>query len=563
MLRRVPTRNLIALSVAAALASPLSAALPSGTCDYLIVADSLFLPQAQRLSDLRHRLTPGVAAHPCVASMPEVYHAYPPTGLRWTSLRDYLAARWRDAPGELKHVVLLGDASFQDDAPANHVPVFQQRIFSAVERGTPGNPAYDTLSSDDAFTCFFDSVTNSDSLAPRFAIGRIPAGTRAQAEAYLDKVEAYESAYPFGPQAFTYGYLSDDDIQHGSIDDMDPIWDLSEQHFRLWDALPVKPFVKRLLSIEFPIQPDWSKPAARDSLIRLFNTGPARVYFIGHGHPHQLTDERIFLVPDDLTGLRPKPVQPMVAMLSCTTARFGAPGTVMGKELLFHPHGAISFLGGTIPTYPSPNLNLGHRLDSVAALGGTLGQAVLKAKHDAFYAQNTAAYVLLGDPALTLRAPAFDLAPALGSGAGRLVLEAAGTPGDSAYFQLVRIDSLPWNAVIQAPNTAQRDRLYPRETVVGEGRAVLGAGGNVTFTLPPTGDPRASAVKVMAWNSRGMRYGHFPLASLMALAVRTVPGPAHAQAGYRLRVRGGELILEGRGRVFGLDGRQRPGRMGP
>jgi hypothetical protein len=84
--------------------------------------------------------------------MPEVYHAYPPTGLRWTSLRDYLAARWRDAPGELKHVVLLGDASFQDDAPANHVPVFQQRIFSAVERGTPGNPAYDTLSSDDAFT---------------------------------------------------------------------------------------------------------------------------------------------------------------------------------------------------------------------------------------------------------------------------------------------------------------------------------------------------------------------------------------------------------------------------
>jgi hypothetical protein len=517
------------------------------------------LPQAQRLSVLRHRLTPAVAAHPCVALMPDIYQAYPPTGLRWASLRDYLAARWRNAPGESKHVVLLGDASFEDGSADNHVPVFQQRIPSITERGTPDNPAYDTLSSDDAFTGFFDSVTYADSLTPRFAIGRIPAATRAQAEAYLDKVEAYESAYPFGPQAFTYGYLSDDDIQRGYDENREPIGDLPEEHFQLWDALPVKPFVRRALSIEFPIQPDGSKPAARDSVLGVFNSGPARVYFIGHGHPRQLTDERIFVVPDDLSGLRPKRLQPMVAMLSCTTARFAAPGAVMGKDLLFHPDGAISFLGGTIPTFPYPNLEFGQRVDAFAAIGGTLGEAVRKAKHEKSYAQNTAAYVLLGDPALSVHAPAVDLVPAPGSGAGRLVLEGAGAPGDSAYFQLVRIDSLPWNDVILPANINQRDRAYPRETVAGEGRALLGAGGSVTFTLPSSGDPRACAVKVMTWNSRGMRYGHFPLESLLSLAVRPAAGPARAQAGYRLRVRGSELILEGGGRVFGLDGRQRPG----
>jgi hypothetical protein len=557
MLRRITIRFLIAASIAA-LSSPLLAALPAGSCDYLIVADSLLLPQAQRLSDLRHRLTPAVAAHPCLAAMPDIYSAYPPTGPRWTSLRDYLAALWRGAPGGIRHVVLFGGASFADGSAENHVPVFQQRIPSALEYGTPDNPAYDTLSSDDAFAGFFDSVTYSDTLAPRFAIGRIPAATRAEAETYLDKLEAYESAYPFGPQAFTYGYLNDDDIQPGTPDNLELIFELPEAYLPLWDGLGVKPFVKRVLAIEFPIQPDGSKPTARDSVLGLFNAGPARVYYAGHGSLSQWADERIFAVPGDLDRLRPKRLQPMVATLSGATARFAAHGTVMGRDLLFHPDGAISFLGATIPTYPVPNLEFAGRVDSAAALGGTLGEAVAIAKRRDRNPRNTAAYVLLGDPALSLHAPAVDLVPAPGSGATRLVLEGAGAPGDSAYFQAIRIDSMPWNAVIGPGNVSQRDRSYPRETVAGEGRAVLGPGGSVTFTLPTSGDPRACAVKVMTWNSRGMRYGHFPMESLLSLAVRRAPVAVPTRAGFHLQVRGGELILEGRGRVFGLDGRQRP-----
>jgi hypothetical protein len=59
----------------------------------------------------------------------------------------------------------------------------------------------------------------------------------------------------------------------------------------------------------------------------------------------------------------------------------------------------------------------------------------------------------------------------------------------------------------------------------------------------------------MTWNARGMHYGHFPLTALTSLAVARAPGPSHTNAGYRLRLRGGELVLEGRGGRFGLDGR--------
>ena len=472
MLKRILSFLPAFLSVA----SPLFAALPTGPCDYLVVSDSGLLPQAQRLASLRQRLTPAVASHPCVAAMGDVYRAYPPTGLRWTSLRDYLSARNHSAPGELHFVALMGDASFEDGSSANRVPVFQQQIPSAIHFDA-NQMYYDTLSSDDAFTNFFDSVAFNDTLDPRFAIGRIPADLPEQVDAYLDKVEAYESAYPYGPRAFTFGYLSDDDLNAGAQDSLEPIFDLDEEHQQLWDALKTKPFVRRDLSIEFPLQPDGTKPGAKDSLLGIFNAGPARIYFIGHGSPNQLTGEKMFEVPKDLPRLGPKRLQPIVTMLACTTARFAAPGTVMGKDIVFLPNGALAWLGGTIPTFPTPNLEFGKRFDSAAATGGTLGAAVQAAKRISHFGQNTSAFVLLGDPGLSLRVPSLDLVPAPGSGAGRLVLAGAGAEGDSAYFQLVRIDSVPWNQVIAPGNIRQRDRNYARETVVAEGGAALGARG--------------------------------------------------------------------------------------
>jgi hypothetical protein len=557
MLRRTLDTFLATVALAAAgLSVPARSALPAGPCDYLVISDSVLAPQARRLADLRHRVTPAIAAHPCVADMGDIFQAFPPTGWRWTSLRDYLASRYRASPHEMGHVALMGGASFDDASSANHVPVYREESPSLTQPA----PNLDTLTTDDAFTEFFDSIAHADGAGPRFALGRIPASTPEQADAYLDKVEDYESGFPYGPQAFTYGYVSDDDIQIGDVDSLVPIFTLPEYHYRLWEGLAVKPFVRRVLSIEFPLRADGTKPEARDSVVALLNAGPARGYFVGMGGYARFTDEKIFMVPDDLPLLRPKRLQPVMVALSGSLARFVEPWSVLGRDLLLHPDGVIAFLGSTSPTYMDPNLAFAHAFDSAAAIGGTVGAAVAAAKRDQFYRgstsmRNAAAYVLLGDPGLSLHPPTLDLVPAQGSGPGRLMLEGAGAPGDSAFFQLVRIDSLPWNAVILSANQAQRDRKYVRETVVAEGRAALGTGGSVTFTLPSAGDPRAAAVKVMTWSPKAMHYGHFPLASLGIAALRSVPGAARTPPGYRMRLRGSSLVLEGKGGIYGLDGR--------
>ena len=524
-------------------------------CDYYIITDATFQTQALRLAKIRRDYTPAVAAQPCIALMSDIYKNHPPRGPKWTSVQDFLKAAYADNRATLTHVVLLGDASFDANSIHNHVPAFAEQIPS-LTRWSMDTLFYDTLTSDDAYAAFFDSVGYLQPEKMKFAVGRIPARTPAEADAYLDKVEAYESHYAYGPRAFTYGFLSDDDLQKGSVNDQEPIMSLPELHQELWDALPVKPFVRRMLSIEFPIRPDGTKPAAKDSTLGLFNAEPARVYFIGHGSHNQLTDEKIFETPSDLARLRGKSLQPIISMLACTTARFTHPDSAsMGEELLFHPNGAVAFLGGSIPTFSGPNNALFIRWNSLAQAGGTLGRTFAAAKDSGYDFLNSAAYILLGDPALSLRVPAFDLPPSPGSGAGRLVLNNAGNAGDSAYFQLVRIDSMPFRAVMQPQNRFLGNHSYLREVVVAEGWSVLGAGGSVTFTLPSSGDPRNAAVKAMTWNSRGMRYGHFPLAGLGDVALRPGRARVKAKEGYRLVLRDGGLVLEGQGRRIGLDGR--------
>lgn len=524
-------------------------------CDYYIITDASFHAQALRLAKIRRDYSPAVAAQPCIALMADIYKNHPPRGPKWTSLQDFLKAAYAENQATLSHAVFLGDASFDGNSAHNHVPAFTQQIRS-LTRFSPDTLYYDTLTSDDAYSALSDSVEYGNGNKMKFAVGRIPARSPGEADAYLDKVEAYESHYAYGPQAFTYGFLSDDDLQKGSPNDAEPIQNLPELHQELWDYLPVKPFVRRMLSIEFPIQPDGSKPAAKDSTLGLFNAGPGRIYFIGHGSHNQLTDEKIFEAPQDLTRLRGKSLQPIISMLACTTARFAHPDSAsMGELLLFHPNGAVAFLGGSIPTFPGPNNDLFRRWNALALAGGTVGRTFAAAKDSGFDVINNAAYILLGDPALSLRAPAFDLQPSPGSGAGRLVLDNAGNAGDSAYFQLVRVDSMPFNAVMNPQNRYLEDRAYVRETVVAEGRSVLGAGGTVTFVLPSAGDPRNAAVKAMTWNTRGMRYGHYPLAGLGEVALRPGRARVKAKEGYRLILRDGGLVLEGQGRRIGLDGR--------
>jgi hypothetical protein len=153
-------------------------------------------------------------------------------------------------------------------------------------------------------------------------------------------------------------------------------------------------------------------------------------------------------------------------------------------------------------------------------------------------------FTLIGDPALTLHTPTVDLAPATGSGQTRLVLQGAGAAGDSVYCETVQTDSVLLDPFLHPANDGFKGRRFERETVFGRTHGVLGPGGSVSLDLPNIPDPRAGSVKVLTWNSKGMRYGHFPLSDLGPIAVRKTPGATAAKPAYRLVLQGTAVRVE-------------------
>ena len=505
-------------------------------CDYLIVTDSLLLPEARRLADLRSETGFDRIVNPAVATMGDIERDFPSPGARSRSLSAFL----RDVKiknGKLpEHIVLFGDAREDGTASEDRVPTY---VYLARSLASPWeNEVY---TSDDVYCTLLDTIA-FDSIRLYASVGRIPAATADQARAYVDKVKAYETRYPYGPMAFTYGFVNDDHIQRGASGDLSPIRNMNSYHMDIWDALGQKPFVRRMLSIEYPLEPDYTKPAARDSLMELLNAGPARWYFMGHASANQLTDEKIFETPADLFRLKPKALQAIAALIAPYTADFADRNSVsMGEHLLFHPHGAIAVLAPMALTYPMPASSLLQRWGDSAVGAGTLGLSVARAKmgpsNDRLIDQG---FALLGDPGLTLRSPAFDLEPAPGSGRSKLMLQEAGDPGDSAYLQLVQIDTIPLS-LFREPDPGWPEEYFLRERLLGETRGVLGPGGAVTLDIPwIPASPSAAAVKVMTWSGEGMRYGHFPLTDLGPVSLRR-PESRKAAKGYRLVVEGGSI----------------------
>lgn len=534
------------LALVALIPCSISALTVPADCDYLVLTDSLLLPEARRLADMRASNHSDQIIKPHVATTADIYRDHPASGPRSRSILAFLRDvnhKNGNLPG---HLLLFGDATKVDSSADNRVPTYTYLVRSSRSSDF-NNPVYDTVSSDDAYAELLDTIP-LDSIRPRTAVGRIPARTAAQARQYVDKAVAYETRFPYGPGAFTYGFASDDDLQKGANGELEPISDLPELHERLWHSMEVKPFVRRLISLEFPIQSDFTKPGARDSLISIFNSGPARFYFVGHGGGTQLADENLFRVPDDLARLRSRPLAPIAVMLTGPVADFLPDhGLSMGEELIFHPHGVIAFLGPVKEAYPMTNNKFFEAWDDTASHGGTLGRSMSRAKASSdFDAQYYLAMALLGDPALTLRVPAFDLAPASGSGSNRLVLQGAGATGDSVYYQVVQVDSVPYEPFLHPGNYSQRNRKFLREGIIGEGYAALGAGGDITLDLPAAQDPRYAAVKVMSWSSQGMRYGHFALSSLGPIGSRATHSRAKATAPYRLILNGTRIQVQWR-----------------
>jgi hypothetical protein len=325
----------------------------------------------------------------------------------------YLYENHPDADGNptLAYVCFLGDAStdFRNNASAEPDFVPSNLYFARL--------APFTFATDEWYGHMDpeDQVPGRD--VPDLALGRLPAGSREEAEFLVDRVIDYETASPLEKWREEIVLVADDELS-SAAGACETDWTDQSEFLALFNAPDFVDITKIYLT-EYP-EIVGVKPTSRFRFLDEWNDGALLINFIGHGSSQQMADEQVFL-GSDVSQLSNGLKLPLMMAFSCTIGDFANPaGKSLSEKLLLHDAGgAIATVTAARESYPGPNAALNTAIfDRLLPrhLGGEvlpLGLGILHAKAQAqaqtlfspFASENYWKYNLLADPAATLRIP--------------------------------------------------------------------------------------------------------------------------------------------------------------
>ncbi len=344
--------------------------------DYLVLAPDSLADPAHRLAD--RRTAAGLRS--AVVDMEDVMDEFgfgeaTPHAIR--SFLEWTQRRWSPAP---RYVLLAGKGSFDyrdnQGLGGNLVPP----LMVATPQGLfAGDAAFGDL--------------DQDGVA-EIALGRVPALTAAELDAYVDKLALHEA--DTASQARVALLLADD---------KDGDTDFVAANEVLAGHLPQGYAAARLDLAATPID------VARVALVDHLASGVDLVNYSGHGALDRLAAEGL-LQASDVPGLD-NVKTPLLTALTCIINRFEVPGfTALGEDLVKKAGGGFAAVWA--PTGLSDNgeaQRLGRFVYGEIAAGtvdgGRLGDAIRagarRYRADEGLDWLPPVYVLLGDPALTLK----------------------------------------------------------------------------------------------------------------------------------------------------------------
>lgn len=253
---------------------------------------------------------------------------------------------------------------------------------------------------------------------PQIAVGRLPAGTAADATFLVDRVIDYETEADFGPWRDRVILVADDEVTPNRPPEPSFTWD-SESIALAY----MSPFLEpaKIYLTEYPMIGSW-KPTSRLAFLERWNEGALAINYIGHGSSVQMADEQVFL-GTDVANLRNGLRLPIFLAFSCTIGDFGrAQGSCLAEKLILWPAGgAIAAITASEVSFIGPNTDLNSKVfgELTPRVQGTpqeVGDALLRAKvsvmapYDSsesyrLLEENNQKYNLLGDPSMPLASP--------------------------------------------------------------------------------------------------------------------------------------------------------------
>ncbi len=387
--------------------------------DYLMIAHRRLLEAVAPLA--AHHRAHGLAVE--VVDVQDVYDEFNHGILDPRALRDFVAHavhRWRrPAP---RFVLLVGDASWDTKNEtvdgANYAnwpdrqllarggfPAKESAVYADDPRANERNlvPTWNYPSEEGhaASDNWFVSVDGEDFL-PDLAIGRLPLAAPDEVAAVVAKTIRYAERPPPGPWRSRILWITD------------AFYSSQARTNFLAGSLAPRGFAATKV---YP-SPVTDLEAQRATLRQAFADGHLLVHFVGHGGryvwrtgPPDLEHQRDLWGLEDVAALPPSERLPVVLAVACYSAPFDHPNADSIGEAFLRAadRGAVAVIAASWRNAPGPEVS--QALVEELLAGGTVGEAVQRAKRHLSDRTFAETYNLLGDPAIVLALPPPATAP--------------------------------------------------------------------------------------------------------------------------------------------------------
>lgn len=330
---------------------------------------------------------------------------YDPVAIR--DLLKYAYENWQRPPS---FVMLVGDGDYD---PKN--------IINKTDKNWI--PTYHTAELDDIESRVTDSrftyVAGIDEVMD-MGIGRIPARSLAEVEAYVNKVFKYETSPTFGAWRNTAVMVADDEYGQGVVPSSIETVHIDDTENKIIPALPKYFDVKKIYLTEYAAVQSASisgvrKPTATEAFLRLVNNGVLLVNYAGHGNSEVWAHERVLNLPTDLNRIQNGDRQALWIAATCTFGKYDMPERQsFSEDLVLAPgRGAIAVLATSRDVYASSNAALNqwyyhYFFGNNRQISARLGTAMMLARIITGATTNDEKFHILGDPSLRLAIPRYN-----------------------------------------------------------------------------------------------------------------------------------------------------------
>ena len=382
------------------------------TPDMIIITPSEFKAQAQRIADLHLQVD---SMRVLVAEQENIFNEFSsgtPDFMAYRKMAKMFYDRGTDENGhKLGYILLFGRGTYDNRQLSSAVKSLGYPMLLTWQTNN-GTDEIESYSTDDIVGCLADGsgvIFSQDKLS--VAVGRMPVKSTGEAKDVVDKLYTYVTKQDFGTWKNNVLMVADDMNNAIHMEQADAVISNHKKHGG--DSY----VYNRIYLDAFTVESSGAGrafPEARKKLFQKLNEGVLYLNYIGHSGNFEWTGDGLFNI-NDINSLYLKHY-PLFLTASCEFTRLDK-ALVTGGELLFlNPRGGAIALISTarqvlITDNGSLNKAIAKYMFAKDSEGNHLriGDILRLGKNEIGTNTNKLKYFLIGDPALRLSYPTYNV----------------------------------------------------------------------------------------------------------------------------------------------------------